>query len=156
MWNITFSWYQSLTTVPKELREASHIFRLNWWMRLKTLELPFGLPGLLWNSMMSWAGGWFFLMAAEIFTVGERDFRLAGLGSYLQAAAKLGDIKAIFWGLETLIAVILLLKCSVAPRWETSKRSHCGSPIIGAGILGGGATDGFVSRLGTLWRAAGL
>lgn len=108
-WNITFSWYQSLTTVPKELREASHIFRLNWWMRLKTLELPFGLPGLLWNSMMSWAGGWFFLMAAEIFTVGERDFRLAGLGSYLQEAANLGDIKAIFWGLGTLIAVILLL-----------------------------------------------
>jgi len=108
-WNLTFSWYQSLTTVPNELREASHIFRLNWWMRLKTLELPFGLPGLLWNSMMSWAGGWFFLMAAETFTVGERDFRLAGLGSYLQEAANRGDLTAILWGLGTLIAVILLL-----------------------------------------------
>jgi len=109
VWNMTFSWYQSLTTVPNELREASHVFRLNWWMRLKTLELPFGLPGLLWNSMMSWAGGWFFLMAAEIFTVGERDFRLAGLGSYLQEAANRGDLTAILWGLGTLIAVILLL-----------------------------------------------
>ncbi len=109
VWNMTFSWYQSLTTVPNELREAGHIFRLNWWLRLKTLELPFGLPGLLWNSMMSWAGGWFFLMAAEIFTVGERDFRLAGLGSYLQEAANRGDVTAILWGLGTLIAVILLL-----------------------------------------------
>lgn len=58
-WNLTFSWYQSLTTIPKELHEASAIFRLNSWMRFKKLELPFGMISLVWNSMMSWAGGWF-------------------------------------------------------------------------------------------------
>ncbi len=109
VWNLTFSWYQSLTTLPKELREASAIFRFNWWLRLKTLELPFATPGLIWNSMMSWAGGWFFLMAAEMFTVGDRDFRLPGLGSYLQEAANRGDLRAILWGLTALVVLIVLL-----------------------------------------------
>ena len=80
VWHLTFAWYQSLTTIPKELREVSTTFRFNGWMRFKTLELPFAAIGLIWNSMMSWAGGWFFLMAAEIFTVGKRDFRLDGSG----------------------------------------------------------------------------
>jgi len=108
-WNMTFAWYQSLTTIPKELREASAIFRLNTWMRFKTLELPFGAIPLIWNSMMSWAGGWFFLMAAEIFTVGQESFRLPGLGAYLQAAAYQGNLSALAWGLGTLIFVILIM-----------------------------------------------
>jgi NitT/TauT family transport system permease protein len=108
-WNLTFAWYQSLTTIPKELREASTIFRLNNWMRFKVLELPFAAVSLIWNSVMSWAGGWFFLMAAEIFTVGERDFRLPGLGAYLQAAANQGDIQALLWGISVLILVVVLL-----------------------------------------------
>jgi NitT/TauT family transport system permease protein len=106
-WNLTFAWYQSLTTIPNELREASNIFRFGLWMRLKTLELPFAANSLLWNSMMSWAGGWFFLMAAEIFTVGARDFRLPGLGAYLQEAAFQGNLSAIAWGLLTLVLVIV-------------------------------------------------
>ena len=109
VWNMTFSFYQSLTTIPTELREASAIFRLNPWLRFKTLELPFGANGLIWNSMVSWAGGWFFLMAAESFNVGQRDFRLPGLGSYLQQAASVGDTTAILLGLGTLIVVIVLL-----------------------------------------------
>lgn len=108
-WNLTFGWYQSLTTIPKELREASDIFRLNTWLRFKKLELPFGMIGLIWNSMMSWAGGWFFLMAAEIFTVGARDFRLPGLGAYLHEAANQGDTRAILWGLAALILTIIAL-----------------------------------------------
>jgi NitT/TauT family transport system permease protein len=108
-WNLTFAWYQSLTTIPKELREASTIFRLNGWMRFKVLELPFAAVSLIWNSVMSWAGGWFFLMAAEIFTVGARDFRLPGLGAYLQAAASQGDIHALLWGIAVLILVVVLL-----------------------------------------------
>lgn len=108
-WNLTFSWYQSLTTVPKELLEASSIFQMNSWMRFKSVQLPFGAIGLVWNSMMSWAGGWFFLMAAEIFQVGKRDFRLAGLGSYLQVAADAGDTRAIVLGLVTLAVVIVAL-----------------------------------------------
>jgi NitT/TauT family transport system permease protein len=109
VWNMTFSFYQSLTTIPTELREASAIFRLNPWLRFKTMELPFGANGLIWNSMVSWAGGWFFLMAAESFNVGNRDFRLPGLGSYLQQAASAGDTTAILLGLGTLIVVIVLL-----------------------------------------------
>lgn len=108
-WNMTFGWYQSLTTIPVELREASRIFRLNDWLRFKKLELPFGMISLLWNSMMSWAGGWFFLMAAEIFTVGARDFRLPGLGAYLHEAANQGNLNAILWGLAALILTIIAL-----------------------------------------------
>lgn len=108
-WNMTFAWYQSLTTIPKELREASAIFRLNAWMNFKSLELPFAAIPLIWNSMMSWAGGWFFLMAAEIFTVGQQSFRLPGLGAYLQAAAFQGNLKALAWGLGTLIIVIVIM-----------------------------------------------
>lgn len=108
-WNMTFGWYQALKTIPKELNEASRIFRLNTWLRFRFLELPFGMIPLIWNSMMSWAGGWFFLMAAEIFTVGDRDFRLPGLGAYLQEAANQGNYQAIFWGLLTLILTIVAL-----------------------------------------------
>lgn len=108
-WNMTFSFYQSMTTIPNELREAAAVFRLNPWLRFKTLELPFASTGLLWNSVMSWAGGWFFLMASETFRVGDQDFRLPGLGSYLQAAANAGNIAAIILGLATLILVIVLL-----------------------------------------------
>lgn len=108
-WNITFSFYQSMTTIPMELREAAAIFRLDPWARFKTLELPFAAIGLLWNSMMSWSGGWFFLMAAEIFHVGTRDFRLPGLGSYLQAAANAGSLRAVLAGLGTLVLVIVML-----------------------------------------------
>lgn len=108
-WNLTFGWYQSLKTIPQELREASAIFRFNSWLRFKSLELPFAAITLVWNSMMSWAGGWFFLMAAEIFTVGQRDFRLPGLGAYLQEAANQGDLRAILWGIGALVLVIVAL-----------------------------------------------
>ena len=108
-WNITYSWYQSLTTLPVDLLEANAIFRLNVWFRFKLLELPFAAIGLIWNSMMSWAGGWFFLMAAEIFTIGDRDFRLPGLGSYLHEAANQENFKAVLWGLMTLVVVIVVI-----------------------------------------------
>jgi len=108
-WNMTFSFYQSLTTIPSELREAAAVFRFDPWLRFKTVELPFAAIGLLWNSMMSWSGGWFFLMAAEIFNVGSRDFRLPGLGSYLQTAANQGDSHAVVLGVITLVGIIVLL-----------------------------------------------
>jgi NitT/TauT family transport system permease protein len=108
-WNMTFSFYQSLTTIPRELREAAAVFRFDPWLRFKAVELPCAAIGLLWNSMMSWSGGWFFLMAAEIFKVGPRDFRLPGLGAYLQVAANEGNLKAVVLGIFTLVAVIILL-----------------------------------------------
>ncbi|MEI7590612.1 MAG: ABC transporter permease subunit, partial [Deltaproteobacteria bacterium] len=108
-WNITFSFYQSITTIPSELQEASAIFRFSSWLRFRALELPFAAIGLIWNSMMSWSGGWFFLMAAEIFHVGSHDFRLPGLGSYLKTAAAQGNLMAVLEGTGVLILVVVLL-----------------------------------------------
>jgi NitT/TauT family transport system permease protein len=109
VWNMAFSFYSSLKSIPRELREASTIYRLSALQRFFTLELPYGTIGLVWNSMVSVAGGWFFLMACEMFVLGTRDFRLPGLGSYLQTAASAGDTTSIVWGLIAMIAVIVLL-----------------------------------------------
>ena len=79
VWNMAFSFYASLKAIPRELREA-RAFTASWWQRFLQLELPYGAIGLVWNSMVSVAGGWFFLMACEMFVLGKRDFRLPGLG----------------------------------------------------------------------------
>jgi NitT/TauT family transport system permease protein len=109
VWNMAFSFYASLKSIPKEMREAAKVYQFSWWQRFIEMELPFAAIGLVWNSMMSVAGGWFFLMACEMFVLGSRDFRLPGLGSYLQTAASAGDTRSIFWGVGTMIAVIVLL-----------------------------------------------
>ena len=109
VWNMAFSFYASLKSVPREMREAAKIYRFSWWQRFTQVELPFAAIGLVWNSMMSVAGGWFFLMACEMFVLGKRDFRLPGLGSYLQTAASAGDTSAILWGIAAMVAVIVLL-----------------------------------------------
>jgi NitT/TauT family transport system permease protein len=109
VWNMAFSFYASLKSIPREMREAAKVYRFNWWQRFTEMELPFAAIGLVWNSMMSVAGGWFFLMACEMFVLGARDFRLPGLGSYLQTAASAGDTTSILWGVATMIAVIVLL-----------------------------------------------
>ena len=108
-WNIAFSFYASLKAIPRELDEAARLYHFNAWQRFVELELPYGAIGLVWNSMMSVAGGWFFLMACEMFVLGDRDFRLPGLGSYLQVAAGAGDMRGILWGMAVMIAVIVLL-----------------------------------------------
>jgi len=105
-WNMAFSFYNSMLTVPRELREVGRMYNLSPWQRFRQLELPFATVGLVWNSMMSWAGGWFFLMAAEMFTLGSRSFQLPGLGSYLQQAANRGDIRGVVGGLATLVLLI--------------------------------------------------
>ena len=107
VWNMAFSFYSSLKSIPRELSEAATIYKFSRWQRLFELELPYAAIGLVWNSMVSVAGGWFFLMACEMFVLGTRDFRLPGLGSYLQTAASTGDGKAIAWGLLTMIAIIV-------------------------------------------------
>ena len=109
VWNMAFSFYASLRSIPKEMREAAKIYGFNWWQRFTQVELPFAAIGLVWNSMMSVAGGWFFLMACEMFVLGSRDFRLPGLGSYLETAASAGDTRSILWGVGTMVAVIVLL-----------------------------------------------
>ena len=109
VWNIAFSFYSSLKTQSRELKEAARIYRFGSWQRFAQLDLPFSTIGLVWNSMMSVAGGWFFLMACEMFVLGDRDFRLPGLGSFLQTAAGNGDTRAILYGLAAMIGVIVFL-----------------------------------------------
>jgi NitT/TauT family transport system permease protein len=107
VWNMAFSFYSSIRSIPRELREASQIYGFTAWQRFWQLELPFSAIGLVWNSMVSVAGGWFFLMACEMFVLGDRDFRLPGLGSYLQTAAGNGNTRAMIWGLAVMIAIIV-------------------------------------------------
>jgi len=109
VWNMAFSFYASLKSIPREMREAAKVYGFSWWQRFTEMELPFAAIGLVWNSMMSVAGGWFALMACEMFVLGSRDFRLPGLGSYLQTAASAGDTRSILLGVFTMIAVIVLL-----------------------------------------------
>ncbi|HLG98403.1 MAG TPA: ABC transporter permease subunit [Bryobacteraceae bacterium] len=109
VWNMTFSVYSSMKSIPREMLEAADVYRLSWLQKLVQLELPYAAIGLVWNSMMSVAGAWFFLMACEMFVLGNRDLRLPGLGSYLQTASNAGNMQAIVWGLAVMIAVIVLL-----------------------------------------------
>jgi NitT/TauT family transport system permease protein len=107
VWNMAFSFYSSLKSLPRELTEATDIYGFSRVQRLIQLELPYAAIGLIWNSIMSVAGAWFFLMACEMFHLGDRDFRLPGLGSYLQTAADQGNGAAIGWGLFTMVAIIV-------------------------------------------------
>ena len=116
VWNMAFSFYASVKSIPRELREATRIFQFSPWQRFLQLDLPFAAIGLVWNSIMAVAGGWFFLMACEQFVLGSRDFRLPGLGSYLQTAADEGDTRAILWGLAAMIGVVVLVDQVV---WRT-------------------------------------
>ena len=109
VWNMTFSFHHSLRSVPQEFQEVGSAYRFNAWERLKWVELPFATTGLVWNSMMSMAGGWFFLMINEAFVLGDRDFRLPGLGSYMSVAVARGDGRAMVWAVLAMIGMIVLL-----------------------------------------------
>ena len=107
-WNMAFSLYQSLRTVPGELKEAAHIFQLSGWQRFWRLELPFAMPGLLWNMMMSMSGGWFFVVASEAISVAGQDIKLPGVGSYIALAIEARDLAAIGWAILGMLIGILL------------------------------------------------
>ncbi len=106
-WNMAFSFYQSLRTIPAELIEAAESFRLSPWMRFWQLEVPFGLPALIWNMMMSMSGGWFFVVASESISVGHTTVVLPGVGSYIALAIAKKDLGAIGWAIATMFLVIL-------------------------------------------------
>jgi NitT/TauT family transport system permease protein len=109
VWNMTFSFYHSLRAVPADLSEAGTVYRYNWWQRLRWIELPFATLGLVWNSMMSMAGGWFFLMINEAFVLGARDYRLPGIGSYMSVAVAKGDTRAMAWAVIAMMLMIVAL-----------------------------------------------
>ncbi|WGJ15185.1 ABC transporter permease subunit [Methylocapsa sp. D3K7] len=106
-WNMAFSFYQSLRSVPRDLIEVARGFRLSGWQRFWQLETPFAMPGLIWNMMMSMSGGWFFVVASEAIAVGDTTIKLPGIGSYLALAIEEKRIDAVFAAIIAMLAVII-------------------------------------------------
>jgi NitT/TauT family transport system permease protein len=107
-WNMAFSAYQGFRTVPQELNEAASIFRLSPWQKFWRLQLPFSMPGLLWNMMMSMSGGWFFVVASEAISVANQNIKLPGVGSYIALAIEQRDLGAIAWAIAGMLVGVLL------------------------------------------------
>jgi NitT/TauT family transport system permease protein len=107
-WNMTFSMYQSIRNVPKDLEEASQSFHLSGWQRFWRLDVPFAMPGLIWNTMMSMSGGWFFVVASEAITVGSTTVTLPGIGSYVALAIEKQNLRAIGYAVLTMLLVIIV------------------------------------------------
>src|SRR6202790_243512 len=107
-WNMAFSFYHSLRSIPDELLEVARNFQLSPWMRFWRLEVPFGMPALIWNMMMSMSGGWFFVVASEAISVGNTTVTLPGVGSYIALAIQQKNLAAIGWAIAAMFVVILI------------------------------------------------
>jgi NitT/TauT family transport system permease protein len=138
-WNMAFSLYQSLKTVPADLSEAAVSFHLTGWQRFWRLEVPFAVPGLVWNTMMSMSGGWFFVVASEAITVGNNNWKLPGVGSYVALALEQRDILAVAYAILTMLLVILaydqllfrpLVAWSAKFRFETTAGGTASDPWV--------------------------
>jgi NitT/TauT family transport system permease protein len=136
-WNMAFSMYQSLKTVPADLAEAAVSFHLSPWQRFWKLEVPFAAPGLVWNTMMSMSGGWFFVVASEAVSVGDNTWKLPGIGSYVALALEQKNIAAVMWAILAMLVVILaydqllfrpLVAWSAKFRFETTAGSTASDP----------------------------
>jgi NitT/TauT family transport system permease protein len=136
-WNMAFSLYQSLRTVPTDLEEAADSFRLSGWQRFWRLEVPFAVPGLVWNTMMSMSGGWFFVVASEAVSVGDNTWKLPGIGSYVALAIEQKNIRAVIWAIVAMLAVIIaydqllfrpLVAWSAKFRFETTAAATAADP----------------------------
>ncbi|HEY2620851.1 MAG TPA: ABC transporter permease subunit [Acetobacteraceae bacterium] len=138
-WNMAFSIYQSLKTVPADLKEAADSFHLTAWQRYWRLEVPFAVPGLVWNTMMSMSGGWFFVVASEAVSVGDHTWKLPGIGSYVAMALEKRDILAVFYAIVAMLLVILaydqllfrpLVAWSQKFRFETTAGATAADPWL--------------------------
>ena len=138
-WNMAFSLYQSLKTVPADLKEAADSFHLTAWQRYWRLEVPFATPGLVWNTMMSMSGGWFFVVASEAVSVGDNTWKLPGIGSYVALALEQRDILAVCYAIMAMLAVILaydqllfrpLVAWSAKFRFETTAGATAADPWL--------------------------
>jgi NitT/TauT family transport system permease protein len=122
-WNMTFSLYQSLRTVPGDLDEAARSFRFSGWLRFWKVDVPFAMPGLIWNMMMSMSGGWFFVVAAEAITVGNTTITLPGIGSYIALAIAERNLHAVGWAILAMLVVIFIYdQCLFRPLVAWSER----------------------------------
>ena len=138
-WNMAFSMIQSLTTIPADLDEAARGFRLSAWQRFWRLEVPYAMPGLVWNTMMSMSGSWFFVVAAEAVSVGDTRFTLPGIGSYVAAALDHRDLAAVGWAIAAMLVVIIaydqllfrpLVSWSEKFRFETTPSEAAATPWL--------------------------
>ena len=176
-WNMAFSMFQSLRTVPGDLEEAAISFQLTGWQRFWRLEVPFATPGLVWNTMMSMSGGWFFVTASEAISVGNNTWNLPGIGSYVALALAKSDIAAVFYAILAMLVVILaydqllfrpLVAWSLKFRFETTAGATAADPWMlkllrrarllqwFGDSLGGifGIISGWRLSLGLRWRPA--
>jgi NitT/TauT family transport system permease protein len=177
-WNMTFSLYQSLRTVPGELIEASRMYHLSGWQRFWRLEVPHGIPALVWNMMMSVSGGWFFVVASEAITVSGQTIMLPGIGSYIATAIQQRDLGAIGWAVLIMLVVIILydqLLFRPLLAWSQKFKDTLGDDednvrpwflmmmqrarffdLVQAGVLGvNRGVDNFFTALGRLWTRRG-
>jgi NitT/TauT family transport system permease protein len=136
---MAFSFYQSLKTVPADLDEATRGFRLTVWQRFWRLEVPFAMPGLIWNTMMSMSGGWFFVVASEAISVGDNTWKLPGIGSYVALALEKSDIAGVAWAILAMFVVIMLydqllfrplVAWSAKFRFETTAAATASDPWV--------------------------
>ena len=107
VWNLAFSFYSSMKSIPREMIEASRIYRYSAWQRFWQLEMPYAAIGLVWNSIISVANGWFALMACEMFPLNGVNFQLPGLGSYIQTATYSGDVRALVSGIAVIVLIVV-------------------------------------------------
>src|SRR5260370_20543048 len=115
-WNMAFSFYQSVVTVPRDLEEAAQAFHFSAWQRFWRLDVPFAMPGLVWNMMMSMSGAWFFVVASEAITVGDKTITLPGIGSYVAMAIDQKSLKAVGWAiLASTIVILIYDQCIFRP-----------------------------------------
>ena len=165
-WNMAFSMYQSLKTIPGDLEEATRAFGLSSWQKFWRLEVPYAMPGLVWNTMMSMSGGWFMVVASETITVGDTHVVLPGIGSYVGAAIEHRDLRAVLYAILTMLVVILLydqllfrplVAWSARFRFETTQGATAADPWVLALLRrtdllnrGSRAAGDFLTRLGGL------
>jgi NitT/TauT family transport system permease protein len=160
-WNMAFSFYQSLRTVPTELLEASRTFRLSAWMQFWRVDVPFAMPQLIWNMMLSMSGSWFFVVASEAISVGNTTVALPGVGSYIALAIEARSLTAVGWAIGTMLVVILLYDqllfrplVAWADRFRFEQEAGVAPPK--SWVLDILRRSGFIARLGrplsALWR----
>jgi len=172
VWNLAFSFYSSLKSIPREMVEATRVYRYSGWQRFWQLEMPYAAIGLVWNSIVSVAGGWFALIFCETFTMGDRNFQLPGLGSYIQTATYAGDMRALLSGIAAVILIVVatdqlvwrpLIAWSDKFKFEQVESSErVTSPILTMlrrsnlfSTLPGGYLRGWMSPSRSAWRKGG-
>jgi NitT/TauT family transport system permease protein len=156
-WNMAFGVYEAVTTLPADSTEAIQAFGLSPWRRFRRLELPAAVPKLVYNSILSWAAGWYFLVACEIISIGKTSYTLPGLGSFIQASMEAANIPAMLAGIGALVAIVVLLDVLVwrpLTVWAEKYRFEFTAAAIGESrVFDAYRSSGFAARLGGVWDA---